>query len=278
MKNIIILLLSLGVSIAAVAQPSLTINTNATIVETSTKYTVYPTNDLYFIYNSTTGTFQAKEVISSNLVYSANVSTVVVDTFSGANSKLDALEQSTHFRAEVANLDYLFPVGRVSIRQRYPYVEIWPAGGVAKTPIFSGRSDNISVDTEDYANKVGATSFLYTQALDEVGIIAGDSLGSGGTVNISGSMLAGYISIESGTGSKTTGPLAKIVLPRSFSNGGFFVFLQETNAPAAIYRSRLYVDIGSDRTATIKASGTALPNGTTLNFNYIIVASNFSNM
>src|SRR5690606_30620417 len=132
---------------------------------------------------------------------------------------------------------YLFPKNRVSIRQRYPYVEVWPANGVSKAPVFSGQADDLSVNTEVYSFQVNAHDFIQTNIDIEgndidITVAAGDSLGSGGSVIIGGNMLAGTITIASGTGSKSTGPLAVITLPRAFPNG-FYLFLQPRNNHAA---------------------------------------------
>lgn len=279
-KHIFALLLSLAAGLAAIAQPSLNIGLGTTRVQTSTKFVVYPTNDLYFTHNTTTGTFQAKEVNSNNLVYSANISTVEVDTFSTADGISEALASSTHFRATISNLRYFFPKNRVSIRQRYPYVEVWPANGVARAPIFSGQADDLSVGSEDYNAKINSTDFLITN-IDynddlQMTAVAGDSLGSGGGVSITGNMITGQITINSGTGSKTTGPLAVISVPVSFPNS-FNLFLQEANASAAIYRPRLYVPGSEGKTVTIEASGTALPNSTLLVYRYFIVGYSILN-
>lgn len=280
MKHLIIAF-ALLFSVAAGAQ-TLTIELATTTIETSTKSLTYPTEALYFTYNSSTGTFTAREVNSTNLLYTAGISTVTLDTFTTATAKLDALEY-THILVSGGLTSTYVPRNNISMRQRYPFLEIWPANAVSKTPLWSGKADSVPVfSTEWYPQAVGQTDYLHTafdaniEASLEASGAVGDSLGSGGSVSVFGNQLAGHITLGSGTGPKATGPLAVITLPRQFATG-FYVLLQERNATGAVYRSRIYADAGPYDTNqfTIAASGTALPNGATLEYDYFVIGYTF---
>lgn len=274
MKNLILALLMCLAGVA-MAQPSLTLTLTTATVETSTKNLVYPVANLYFTYNSTTGIFTAREVNSTNLIYSAALSTVDIDTFTTTTAVLGAIE-ATHFAANGGATTTYLPRNHVSLRQRDPYLEIWPDNYVSKNVLWSGKADSVDIATDFYPQAVAETSFLQTSfdiSGTQASFATGAGIGTGGAITGSyGNQLAGHITIAGGTSPASSGALCVVTLPREFPDG-FYVFLQERNANAAVYRARYYAAAGplATRQFSVSASGTALPNSTTVELDYFIV-------
>lgn len=275
-KTIFFLAFALLTTLVGFGQ-ELRIELGTVTIETSTKYLVYPANQVYFVHNTTTNLFQTRDLSTNNLLYSANISTVVIDTFTTIGNVTNAIGY-THFIAETGTISYYFPKDNVSIRQRYPYAEIWAANPSAKSAVaalWSGQADDIDVNTEDYEMRVASSYFLQTSFDTDnedyaPEITAGDGLGSGASVSILGNALAGEIEINVGTSPDSSSTLANVRLPRGFPDA-FFVYLQEENKATSKYRSRFYVEPDGSQEFNILSGDPALPNGTVLKFSYFIV-------
>lgn len=278
MKNLFFLLALLGSISGIIAQPALTIGLTTTFVETSTRSIAYPTSDLYFKYMPESGKFKAYEVFSQNLVYDALIGTVEIDTFTTAANKLLALTV-THAEAGTDASGYTYlPMNSVSIRQRYPNVEVWPAYGPAKNAIWSGKADDLGLSTAEYysapADKCLETSVAISSA--NATFSAGASAGTAASISGSfGNNLAGHIYLTIGSGSvSSSGTLCTITLPREFPDGFFVQLTPRTAATATAYAGGLvFAGFGplATKQFTLTASTTAISTGTVLRFDYQIV-------
>jgi len=267
MKNLLFvfaLLLSAGLS----AQ-TLTINTATATVETSTKYIVFPVSKLYFTYNSDNSKFEVRDLLGRSVVYSAAISTVSIDTFTTVTNKLNALE-ATHIRAVTGTTTYFFPQGNVSIRQRYPYVEVWSTNGEAKSSLWTGSADDLDLDTSIYDSAVGYQCDLVSSLdLDQAVFTANDSI-KNATLACYGNGLVGRIGFTTGSATGLSGPLITVTLPREVPDGSF-VFLYQRNAISGAHATRLYAGTVNKRQWTVAATGTALSASTAYAYDYLIV-------
>lgn len=282
MKKQILALLFLFTAAMAFGQ---TLTITPTYVESSTSTTrnnFYCLDDVYFIYNTSTGGFEARDADTRQVLYAANISTVTITGTSTAAEKLAYLEY-THVKCVTtggvynsfipkSEVDYLYKASdkKIELRSGPDQVPLWY--GHVDSVKTSSSASNTSLrlaDLRKFRDLGQPTLKAQVGSTGTATIAAGAGAGSSPTIAISGGGLTGEITLTSGSSPTTTGVIATITLPVTFPTG-CRVLLFPSNDNAAAHIARVYAT-GTTTTAVITASGTALGGATAYKWSYIIV-------
>lgn len=272
MKNILFVLsLLFAISATAPAQ-TLTMNSHTAEVSSSQKNFFFPLNALYFEYNSTSGKFEAKEVISRNSVFASDVTNVSISGASSTDEKIEYLE-NTHVKAITGDRITLLPKNSVSYQYKSSgkRLEVFGLENRKEPPLWAGNADSLKTSFTDTTTALRLVAIrAYNLAKSRVSQVisggtaptaaAGAAAGSSPTVAIVGNSVAGKITLTTGTSATTTGVLANIDLPVEFPTG-CFVTLTPGNAITAVQVARMFATTTAG-SFVLNASGTALSDST----------------
>lgn len=272
MKHLLFALsLLFAFSVSTTAQ-TLTINAHTAEVSSSQKNFFFPLNALYFTYNSTSGKFEAKEVISRNSVFASDVTNVTISGASTTDQKIAFIE-NTHVKALFGTTTTLLPKNDVSFQYKVSgkKVEVYGLENRKEPPLWTGNADSLKTGSVDSTTALRLTAIrAYNLAKARVSqvlsggeapaIAAGAASGSSPTVALAGNSVAGKITLTTGTTAVSTGVLATITLPVSFPTG-CFVTLTPGNATTAVQVARMFATTTAG-TFVLNASGTALSDST----------------
>lgn len=229
MRNILVSL-ALLFTLSAVQAQTLTLTAGEAEVTGTAKTHLYPLGDLYFIYNNTTGGFEARTVEAREVVYAANISTVTISGLSTAASKIAWIE-NTHVKANTGRYSTLVPHDNLAVRYRTSGkgVDLLSRFSTGKTPVWYGHIDSVKTASTDSTTALrltalrkmvrGATPLLIGNATKTPTIAAGAAAGASPTVSIAGSALSGEITVNTGSSTTSTGVVATVTLPVACPNG-----------------------------------------------------------
>jgi len=282
MKNLFTLAaLLLCISLSA---QTLTLTAGMAEVAGTAKTQLYPLNDLYFIYNSSTGGFEARTVEGRLVVYAANISTVTISGASTAAQKITYIE-NTHVRANTGVYQVFVPRNGVAVRYRSgdKRVDLLGRFSDGVNPLWYGHIDSVKTASTDttsalrltalrLAVRSGQTSLLVGNNTKAATIAAGAAAGASPTLSITGNGLSGEITINTGSTTTTTGVIATITLPVAFPNG-CRVALTPSSDVAAAGITRVFVTTTAS-TFVLNASGTALT-ASTNGYKYFYTVTGF---
>lgn len=273
MKHLLFALsLLFAFSVSTTAQ-TLTINAHTAEVYSSQKNFFFPINALYFTYNSTSGKFEAKEVISRNTVFSSDVTNVEVDGDDSTDIVL-AFIRNTHVKAVLGTTSTFLPKKGSSFQYKSSNskLEVYGLENRKEPALWAGHIDSLKIsdDDDDTNDRLSAireyndltqarVSQIYTDG-DSPDVAAGAAAGASPSVSLTGTGVAGKITLTTGTTAVSTGVLATITLPVTFPNG-CFVTLTPGNATTAVQVARMFATTTAG-TFVLNASGTALSDST----------------
>jgi hypothetical protein len=275
MKNYTFCFLML-LAFAAQAQ-TLTINAHTAEVTGTAKTNLYDLQDLYFIYNFSSGGFEAREVDTRNIVYAANISTVTITGASTAAAKITYLERS-HLKNNTTIYNVLVPKTGIAIRYKSSdkKTEVLSRFNMSRSPLWQGHIDSVKTAATDTTTALRLTALrrIARSGRSEMinltnaapTIAAGAAAGASPTVAISGNGQEGEITVTSGTSTTTTGVIATITLPVTFPNGAR-VQITPSNDNAGAGIARVFVT-ATTSTFVLNASGTALTASTAYKYFY----------
>ncbi len=261
----------------ALSAQTLTINAHTAEVTGTAKTNLYDLQDLYFVYNWSTGGFEAREVDTRNVVYAANISTVTISGLSTAASKITYLERS-HLKSNTATYNVLLPKAGLAIRYKSgdKKTEIVSRFNMSRTPLWYGHIDSVKTASTDTTTALRLTALrrIARNGRGEIinlingtpTIAAGAAAGTSPTVAITGNGQEGEITVTTGSTPPTTGVIATITLPVTFPTGAR-VQLTPSNDNAAAGIARVFAT-GTSSTFILNASGTALSASTAYKFFY----------
>lgn len=280
MRNLLVSL-ALLFTLSTVQAQTLTLTAGLAEVSGTAKTNLYPLSTLYFIYNSTTGGFEARDVETRSVVYAASISTVTISGLSTAASKIAWLE-NTHVKANTRTYSTLVPRTDLAVKYKTSGkgVELSGRFSAGKTPIWYGHIDSVKTGSTDTTTTLrlaalrkavrGATPTLIGDASKTPTIAAGAAAGSSPTISIAGSALSGEITLNTGSSTTSTGVVATVTLPVAFPNG-CDVFLTPSSDVAGPCDSRKFVTTTSSTFVinAITTAWTASTNG--IKFRYFVV-------
>jgi hypothetical protein len=240
----------------------------AEVSTSTTKNDLYNSDELYYIYNTSTGGFEARLVETRAIVYAANISTVTISGISTAAAKITWLE-NTHVKANTGVYNVLVPKNGLSVRYRVSVKKAELAGrySMGKSPLWYGHIDSVKTSESDNSTALrlaalrkmvrpGVTTNLSNSTSGLATIVAGAAAGTGPTVSIDGDNLSGEITINTGSSTTTTGIIATITFPVACPNK-CYLFLEESGAASALEDNDVSVTTTSN-TGVLSASGNAL--------------------
>lgn len=267
MRKILALFGALAIALSLSAQ-TLTILAGSAEVATSTKNQLYSVKDLYFIYNPTTGGFEARDIENRAVVYAANISTVTIAGLSTAASKIAYIE-NTHVRANnTSGYQMLVPKDGIAVRYRTSgkYTELLGRYTEDAKPLWYGHLDSVKTATADTTSALrltalrkivrGSTPLLIGNTANAPTIAVGAAAGSGGAAAITGTALSGEIDIDTGSSTTTTGILATVTLPVPYPNK-CIVTIKGSNTFGSTMEGRISVS-STGSTFVLNANGTAV--------------------
>lgn len=280
MRNLLVSLVLLF-SLSALQAQTLTLTAGEAEVTGTAKTHLYPLGNLYFIYNNTTGGFEAREVETRAVVYAANISTVTISGLSTAASKIAWLE-NTHVKANTGRYSTLVPQSDLAVRYRTSGkgVDLLSRFSSGKTPIWYGHIDSVKTASTDSTTALrlvalrqmvrGATPMLIGNPAKTPTIAAGAAAGASPTISIAGSAISGEITLTTGSSTTSTGVVATVTLPVSFPNG-CDVFITPASDVAGPCAGRTFVTTTAN-TFLLNAITTAWTASTAgIKFRYFVV-------
>lgn len=240
----------------------------AEVATSTTKNDLYNPDDLYFIYNTSTGGFEARLVETRAVVYAANISTVTISGLSTAASKLTWLE-NTHVKANSGIYNILVPKDGLAVRYRVSgkRTELSGRYTMNQSSLWNGHLDSVKTASTDTTSALrlaalrkmvrrGTTTNISNSTSGVATIAAGAAAGASPTVTIDGDNLSGEITINTGSSTTTTGIIATITFPVACPNK-CYLFLEESGAASALEDNDVSVTTTTS-TAVLSASGNAL--------------------
>lgn len=232
--------------VAILPAQTLTIVAGTAEVTGTAKTDLYNLNDLYFIYNTSTGGFEARDVETRAQVYGAAISTVTISGLSTAAAKIAYLE-NTHVRSVTTGGVYnvLQPKSGLAVRYRsaQKQVELYSRFRSNKGAIWYGHIDSVKTSSSATTTNArladlrlfvrGGTPQLLGNNTYVPTIAAGAAAGSSPTISIAGNGLSGEITLATGGSTTSTGVIATITLPVAYPNGCYVVLTPSSDVAGA---------------------------------------------